>query len=108
MISLQVIDSPNKDELGKYTYQFEELLIGATLNNDLILSNQENKSDRLRLVIVKEELILETLSLNQFVLLNRKKFSGRLKLKPGDLVKFGDCEFKIIEFSQYKSQDTFP
>ena len=108
MIRVEVTKSPSPDELGIYQFQFDEIIIGATLSNDIILTNQSIKDERIRIFIDGKDLILQTTIINQFIVLNNKKMSGRLKLKPNDLIRFGECEIKIISSERNISKDDFP
>lgn len=108
MIKIEVLHSPSPDEVGIYQFQFDEIIIGATLSNDIILSNQKIKDERIRIYFDGNDLILETTVINQFIILNKKKFSGRLKLKTNDIINFGQCELKILDCLKNQSEDDFP
>ena len=108
MIKLEVPKSPSPDELGIYQFQFDEINIGATLSNDIILTNQDIKDERIKVHWDGDDLILETTAINQFIILNNKKFSGRLKLQPNDLITFGECEIKVQKCEKNQHADDFP
>lgn len=108
MIKVEVIKSPSPDELGIYKFQFEEIYLGATLSNDIILTNQEIKDERIKIFLDGDDLILQTTAINQFIVLNNKKMSGRLKMQPNDIIRFGQCEIKILASQRNKTPDDFP
>lgn len=108
MIKLEVIKSPSPDEIGIYKFQFDEITIGAILSNDIILTNQAIKDERLKIYYDGNDLILQTTVINQYIVLNNKKMSGRLKLKPNDIIRFGECELKVLVSEKNSSPDDFP
>lgn len=108
MIKLEVTKSPSPDEIGMYQFQFDEVSIGATLSNDIILTNQAIKDERIKVHFDGDDLILETTAINQFIILNNKKMSGRLKLQPNDIISFGECELKVQKCEKNKKPDDFP
>ena len=108
MIKIEVTQAASRDEIGIYPYKFDEIVIGDNYSCDLILSNTGIDNEAIKLTVVKQDLILETLSFNQFVVLNGKKMSGHLKLRPNDRIQLGESALKVIEFSQNKTEDDFP
>ena len=108
MIKLEVTKSPSPDEIGIFHFQFDEVIIGATLSNDIILTNQNIKDEKIKIFFDGKTLFLETMSINQFIILNNKKMSGRLKIQENDRISFGECEIKVCKCEKNNTPDTFP
>ena len=82
------------------SFLFNAVTIGESPNSDIIIPSDKINLPEVYLKIQKEKLEISTNQNDLFFFHNQKKVSGKIKLKPHDIISFDFCEFKIINFNQ--------
>ncbi len=99
MIHLEITKSSTPLALGLYEYDFDQISIGRSKKNDLIFLDKELPLQYLVIKIVQGQLIVQSLTPSPYFFVNEKKISGVLKLKPQDVIAFGDNQIRILQSS---------
>jgi pSer/pThr/pTyr-binding forkhead associated (FHA) protein len=104
MIHIEVVKSSHSDTLGLYEFEFDRVSIGRSKKNDLIFIDKNLPHEFLSLSFSQNHLVIKSTTKDPAYYLNGKKVSGSFRVKPGDVVSFGEHEFKIIAAS-YTTHD---
>ena len=97
MVYLEVIQSSDPLALGLYEFEFDQITIGRSKKNDLIFLDSELPLFFLKLKIIQDQLVIQSLNRNPFFFINGKKISGTLKIKKNDVIAFGENQIKVID-----------
>ncbi len=99
MIYLEVLKSSDPLAVGLYEYEFDQVSIGRSKKNDLIFLDVELPLHYLAIKMIQGQLVVQSLTPSPYFFVNGKKVSGTLKLKPNDVIDFGDNQIRIIKSS---------
>lgn len=97
MIHLEIIKSSEPWALGIYEFEFDHISIGRSKKNDLIFLDPLIPLNYLVIKILQGQLVVQSLLRSPFFFVNEKKVSGILKIKPDDIISFGDNHIRIIK-----------
>lgn len=102
MIKLEVLDCPNSDYLGEYTFYKNLLYVGSSIDADLCVEDLKVKSLHLIIEVVEEQLLAHLGKTAEVFWVNGKR-SGKLKfLASGDELTLGETTLKVVSFAQTK------
>jgi hypothetical protein len=99
MIYLEIIKSSDPLAMGLYEYEFDQITIGRSKKSDLIFLESELPLHFLTIKFMHQHLVIQSLSRSPYFFVNGKKISGMLKLKPQDIIAFGENQIRIIKTS---------
>ncbi len=96
MIHIEVLKSSIPEALGLYEFEFDQISVGRSKKTDLIFLDKNLPLEFLVLNFSQNYLIIKSTTKDPAYYLNGKKVSGSLRIKVGDVISFGEHEFKII------------
>ena len=103
MLHLEILSSSDPLAVGLYEFEFNRLHIGRSKKNDLIFVDRELPLQYMVIEIIQEKtgpgLVVRSLTRIPFFFVNGKKISGTLKIRPNDVIAFGENKIKILSFS---------
>jgi hypothetical protein len=102
MIYVEVIKSREPLALGVYEYEFDQIFLGRSKKNDLIFLDPELPLKFMVIKFVQDQLVVQSLTAAPYFFINGKKISGTLKLKPGDVIAFGENQIRVLKAIQSK------
>lgn len=94
MIELEITHSTDTDAIGVYQFELNQVFIGRSKYNDVVLFDSSLEKKALALKIENQQL----LAIGDEYLVNGKKFKGLRKLKSDDLIQLGQHQIKIRNF----------
>lgn len=104
MIHLEILTSSDPLAVGLYEFEFNHIHIGRSKKNDLIFLDRELPLQYMTIQIIQDKngpgLIVKSLTRAPFFFVNGKKISGVLKIRPNDVIAFGENKIKIHAFAQ--------
>lgn len=108
MIHLEILSSSDPLAIGLYEFEFNHVHIGRSKKNDLIFQDKELPLKYMLLKIVEDNsginLMVKSLVRQPFFFINGKKISGALKIRPNDVIAFGENKIKILGFKKTEDQ----
>ena len=99
MIELECIESPDKDVLGKKMIYFDQITIGRSRTNVVIVEDHDMEARDVRLSVVESGVFVENRE-SEHYFSNDKKISGKKLHSQGDRFRVGATTFKIMSFKQ--------
>lgn len=105
MIKIEIVSSNDRDLIGVYNYQFNDIYIGRSKKADLIFHDAEMPLKFLTLKFIKNTFIIQNEPSAPFYFVNGKKMSGARKLKVNDVIQFGTHKLIIHDFSEELNED---
>lgn len=109
MIHLEILASSDPLAVGLYEFEYDHVHIGRSKKNDLIFLEKILPLHFMNLHIVQDShgthLVARSLTRSPFFFINGKKISGLLKIRPNDIIAFGDNQIKIINFHKNREED---
>jgi hypothetical protein len=109
MIHLEILTSSDPLAIGLYEFEFDDIYIGRSKKNDLIFLDRELPLNFIILQIVEDStgihLVTRSVARTPFFFINGKKVSGTLKVRPNDLIAFGENTIKVIKFQKTKEEE---
>ena len=104
MVELEFVDSPDGDILGKRVVYFDEISLGSSRINTIIVEDPDLKKRALRLSIRESGIYVENLDSGHYFS-NDKKVSGKKRHARGDRICVGSTTFKIVSFKASDAND---
>lgn len=108
MIHLEILSSSDPLALGLYEFEFDHLHIGRSKKNDLIFLDKELPLNYMLIQIIDDisgsHLVVRSLTRAPFFFVNGKKVSGTLKIRPKDVIAFGENKIKIQNFNKTRKE----
>jgi hypothetical protein len=109
MIYLEILSSSDPLAIGLYEFEYDHVHIGRSKKNDLIFVEKTLPANFMNLHIIQDSqgthLIARSLTRSPFFFINGKKVSGVLKIRPNDIIAFGDNQIKIVKFHKNREED---
>ncbi len=103
MIHLEILTSSDPLAIGLYEFEFNHVHIGRSKKNDLIFLDREFPLQYMTIEIIQDKhgpgLVVRSLTRTPFFFVNGKKISGVLKVRPSDVISFGENKIKIHGFA---------
>lgn len=96
MITIEILESPDYDSIGKRTYYRHLLTIGS--EGCLINIEDQLEPHHLDLIVTEDCLKCRSGHNVEKVRVNGKSFRGTRKIKEGDIVEIGKTKIKINSF----------
>ena len=96
MITIEILESPDYDCLGKRTYYRHLLTIGR--NGCLINIEDELRAHHLDLIVTEQGLKCSSGHEVEMLKVNGKSFRGTKKIKEGDLIEIAKTKIRINNF----------
>ena len=95
MIELKIIESPDQEIIGSYVSKRQEINIGRSYKNDLIINDA--KVSKYHIVINNNapNILCHSIS-DQSYLSNSKKIIGSKNHKVNDYIQIGDTKIQVI------------
>lgn len=108
MIHLEILSSSDSLAVGLYEFEFNHIHLGRSKKNDLIFKDKELPLKYMMLKIVEDNsgtnLMVKSLIRQPYFFVNGKKISGALKIRPNDVIAFGENKIKILAFKKTEDQ----
>ena len=98
MIQLEVIESPDNNNIQKFTFFQNQIYLGKKIGN-LWINDEELHSPHIMLEVIENQLLVHPMKETSFYLINGKRASNIRKLKINDQVTIGKTTIKLLEFS---------
>lgn len=109
MIHLEILSSSDPQAIGLYEFEYDHVHIGRSKKNDLIFVEKILPASFMNLHIIQDSqgthLVARSLTRSPFFFINGKKVSGVLKVRPDDVIAFGDNQIKIVNFHKNREED---
>ena len=105
MIHIEVLKSSIPEAIGLYEFEFDQISVGKSKKNDLIFLDKELPLEFLVIKFSQNHLVVKSTTKIPAYYLNGKKVSGSLRIKPEDVISFGDHEFKIVAAEKSKKDE---
>jgi pSer/pThr/pTyr-binding forkhead associated (FHA) protein len=105
MIHIEVLKSSIPDAIGLYEFEFDQLSVGRSKKCDLIFLDKGLPLEFLIIHYSSSHLIVKSTTKDPAYYLNGKKVSGSLRIKPGDIISFGEQEIKIVAAEKTKQDE---
>ncbi|TDP53801.1 hypothetical protein C8D79_1077 [Bacteriovorax stolpii] len=103
MLHLEILSSSDPLAVGLYEFEFNRVHIGRSKKNDLIFLDSELPLQYMTIQIIQDKhgpgLVVKSLTRSPFFFVNGKKISGALKIRPNDVIAFGENKIKIHAFA---------
>lgn len=107
MIYLEVLSSQDPLALGLYEFEFDQVFIGRSKKNDLIFLDKELPLRYLIIKFMSGHLVVQAQVKEPFFFINGKKVSGTLKLKPNDIIAFGNNQIRLVKAGESNTSADF-
>ena len=104
MIELEFIDSPDKDVLGKRVIYFNEVSVGRSQANVIIVDDMGMKEQDIHLIVSESGVFVENREAEHYFS-NDKKISGKKLHVAGDRIRAGGTTLKILSFKAVKEDN---
>jgi len=104
MIELEFLQSPDEEILGPCLTHANSLIIGTSLDDDIIIFDQEISPHHYRLEVTEREISGDSRKFS--FLCNSKKISGLVKHLAEDQITLGQTTFKIKNFKYQEDPDS--
>lgn len=106
MIKIKIIESPNSDQIGEYTFFKNIIYVGSNLDSDLYLEDPSLKSNHIFIEIADGQLIVQLSPEIPFILINGKRTTKFKFLTVTNKIKIGDSTLQIEAYAltQWKSK----
>ena len=99
MLELEFIDSPDKDVLGKRVLYFDDISMGRSRSNVIIVDDPDMEPRDVRLSVVESGVFVENVESDCYFS-NDKKVFGKKFHSQGAQVRVGNTTFKIVSFKK--------
>ncbi|MFZ8932794.1 MAG: FHA domain-containing protein [Bacteriovoracaceae bacterium] len=93
MIEFEVVNSPDQDIIGPHIYHKDNMTVGRSLQNDLIILDPQIALHHIEIKIGKQVLVSSISSLP--FLISNKKVINEINYKLGEEIKIGTTILKI-------------
>ena len=98
MIEFQVLNSPDKDAVGTFLFFFEKFTLGRDSKSQFTIDDKQICPAALSFECVESGLFLNNKN-QEYFWINGKKVSGKILMKPGDILSLGATEIKLLNYS---------
>ncbi len=104
MIELKIIESPDQEIIGSYVSQRQEIKIGRSYQNDLIVNDARISKYHIIINNNAPNILCHSVS-DQSYLSNNKKIIGSKNHKINDYIQIGDTKIQLINCSPITTID---
>lgn len=121
MLELEIINSPDKLQIGSTTFFSNEITIGKSKKCELTINDELIHQHHIKLSIVEKKLFItaiigyesspissnDNVEMNEPIhfLINKKKYSGKKMININDVIKLGNTEIITKAFAEEKYLD---
>ena len=97
VVELEFLNSPDRDVLGKRVIYFDEISLGRSRANMVIVDDPGVEKKDIRLSVTESGVFVENCE-SAYYFSNDKKVSGKKLHSQGDSIRVGNTTLKILSF----------
>ncbi len=98
MIEIKLLESPDSQMVGNYKLLYDEISIGSSFQNDIIINDKFIEPNHIIFSLQKNTITLVTIGETSTFLFNSKIFKGKKNLDKKDKIKIGNTLIEIVDF----------
>jgi hypothetical protein len=98
MINLNIIKAKDPDRVGQFRFFKNLISIGCNIKNEVYLPKENFKKNSFRIECIEDKLIITPNDNVDNFHVNGKLTTTYKYLQIGDIIKFQEAEFKILDF----------
>lgn len=98
MISIEITNANNEEYIGQYLFQKNLIKFGANILSEIYLPDEKLNQSHIFIEVIDDNILIHLQKDAEFFFINGKRTTTYKFLKRNDLVKIGDCTFKLLDY----------